>query len=194
VGPCPLPGLPDQAWAAPPPNNPTGGDSQHTFRPSHSLHPVLSCLKNRQSSISQAATIPMSENQFVLMHERVCQDLWEWMVLIYFKLSRRCTVHHVNVTQEMWVYGINNVCANRFSWPLVRTQCHYMLTQLRIFHTHAFRRINMASMRAYEVAATLSWDSKTLCGKKNSWALVRQRTIQTERPPLLGEVSANFRG
>jgi hypothetical protein len=29
---------------------------------------------------------------------------------------------------------------------------------------------------------------------KNSVALVRKRTIQTERPPLVGEVSANFYG
>ena len=28
--------------------------------------------------------------------------------------------------------------------------------------------------------------------KKNSVALVRERTIPTERPPLVGEVSANF--
>jgi hypothetical protein len=28
----------------------------------------------------------------------------------------------------------------------------------------------------------------------NSEALVRQRTILTERPPLVGEVSANFSG
>jgi hypothetical protein len=28
--------------------------------------------------------------------------------------------------------------------------------------------------------------------KKNSVALVRERTIPTERPPLIGEVSANF--
>jgi hypothetical protein len=29
---------------------------------------------------------------------------------------------------------------------------------------------------------------------KNSVAWVRERTIQTERPPLVGEVSANFYG
>jgi hypothetical protein len=31
-------------------------------------------------------------------------------------------------------------------------------------------------------------------GKLNSVALVRKRTIPTERPPLVGEVSANFCG
>jgi hypothetical protein len=30
--------------------------------------------------------------------------------------------------------------------------------------------------------------------KLNSVALVRERTIPTERPPLVGEVSANFCG
>jgi hypothetical protein len=31
-----------------------------------------------------------------------------------------------------------------------------------------------------------------ICSKKNSVALVRKRTIPTERLPLIGEVSANF--
>jgi hypothetical protein len=31
-----------------------------------------------------------------------------------------------------------------------------------------------------------------LFSKKNSVILVRERTIPTERPPLVGEVSANF--
>jgi hypothetical protein len=31
-------------------------------------------------------------------------------------------------------------------------------------------------------------------GKKSPWPVVHKRTIQTERPPLLGEVSANFSG
>jgi hypothetical protein len=30
--------------------------------------------------------------------------------------------------------------------------------------------------------------------KKTPWPLVRKRTIPTERPPLVGEVSANFCG
>jgi hypothetical protein len=34
----------------------------------------------------------------------------------------------------------------------------------------------------------------TVSRKKNSVALVRERTIPTERPPPVGEVSANFCG
>ena len=34
----------------------------------------------------------------------------------------------------------------------------------------------------------------TTCTKLNSVALVRERTIPTERPPPVGEVSANFCG
>jgi hypothetical protein len=37
---------------------------------------------------------------------------------------------------------------------------------------------------------SLQQQSKTT--KKNSVALVRKRTIPTERPPLVSEVSANF--
>jgi hypothetical protein len=37
-------------------------------------------------------------------------------------------------------------------------------------------------------------DFKNAINKTNSRALVRQRTIPTERPPLVGEVSANFSG
>jgi hypothetical protein len=32
----------------------------------------------------------------------------------------------------------------------------------------------------------------TFCGKNNSVALVRERTVLTERPLLVGEVSVNF--
>jgi hypothetical protein len=33
-----------------------------------------------------------------------------------------------------------------------------------------------------------------LCHKKTPWLLVRKWTIPTERPPLVGEISANFCG
>jgi hypothetical protein len=36
--------------------------------------------------------------------------------------------------------------------------------------------------------------NQTNKNKANSVALVRERTIPTERPPLVGEVSANFCG
>jgi hypothetical protein len=36
--------------------------------------------------------------------------------------------------------------------------------------------------------------TKALVKKENSVALVRERTISTERPPLVGEVSAKFCG
>jgi hypothetical protein len=41
-----------------------------------------------------------------------------------------------------------------------------------------------------------AWIKGTLCikTKLNSMALVRERTIPTERPPPVGEVSANFCG
>jgi hypothetical protein len=38
------------------------------------------------------------------------------------------------------------------------------------------------------------WATTTFKNKTNSRAWVRQRTIPTERPPLVGEVSANFSG
>ena len=40
----------------------------------------------------------------------------------------------------------------------------------------------------------ISHPYKTLGKSKNSVALVRERTIPTERPPPVGEVSANFCG
>jgi hypothetical protein len=47
--------------------------------------------------------------------------------------------------------------------------------------------VSIASLMPVAVAM-LRW----LRSKKNSVALVRKRTIPTERPPLVGEVSANF--
>jgi hypothetical protein len=43
--------------------------------------------------------------------------------------------------------------------------------------------------QARRCASTVTWFSG-LVEKKNSVALVRERTIPTERPPLVGEVSA----
>jgi len=45
---------------------------------------------------------------------------------------------------------------------------------------------------SFERAEQFKCLEKTL--KKNSVALVRERTIPTERPPPVGEVSANFCG
>jgi hypothetical protein len=40
---------------------------------------------------------------------------------------------------------------------------------------------------------TILWDPSQIKQKTNSVALVRKRTIPTERPPLVEEVSTNFR-
>jgi hypothetical protein len=54
---------------------------------------------------------------------------------------------------------------------------------------------NTRSLR-HNVKENLYNDSVEQSNKKqtNSVALVRKRTIPTERPPLVGEVSANFSG
>jgi hypothetical protein len=47
----------------------------------------------------------------------------------------------------------------------------------------------------YFISIVRCWVStKRLIIKLNSVALVRKQTIPTERPPLVGEVSANFCG
>ena len=53
---------------------------------------------------------------------------------------------------------------------------------------HIGARSSIRNLRTRDVV--LSLPSKTL----NSVALVRERTIPTERPPPVGEVSANFCG
>jgi hypothetical protein len=66
----------------------------------------------------------------------------------------------------------------------------------------------LLALQAYEfkVFPTILWASTKVCNisrlfwrilrdmKKNSVTWVRERTIPTERPPLVGEVSANFCG
>jgi len=47
---------------------------------------------------------------------------------------------------------------------------------------------------SHESAGSGSWQFLDKLLKKNSVALVRERTIPTERPPPVGEVSANFCG
>ena len=48
-------------------------------------------------------------------------------------------------------------------------------------------------MGAYKIGLLAIYVTKKHT-KLNSVALVRERTIPTERPPLVGEVSANFCG
>jgi hypothetical protein len=50
--------------------------------------------------------------------------------------------------------------------------------------------------RPHEANGELSYSASPFQNKQttNSVALVRERTIPTERPPLVGEVSANFCG
>jgi hypothetical protein len=52
------------------------------------------------------------------------------------------------------------------------------------------RDIKIANISCENVAQFQYLETKG--GKKNSLACVRQQNIQTERPPLVGEVSANF--
>jgi hypothetical protein len=55
------------------------------------------------------------------------------------------------------------------------------------------RRIFVGVLRIREESEH-SMYCKALLQPINSETLVRQRTIPTERPPLVGEVSANFSG
>jgi hypothetical protein len=46
----------------------------------------------------------------------------------------------------------------------------------------------------WERTGNIDYQIKIKIKKQNSMAVVRKRTIQIERPPLVGEVSANFCG
>jgi hypothetical protein len=52
----------------------------------------------------------------------------------------------------------------------------------------------LVSQMIKELAVTSNRNLMIFKEQKNSVALVRKRSIPTERPPLLGEVSANFCG
>jgi hypothetical protein len=74
---------------------------------------------------------------------------------------------------------------------------HYFVKKqvgLNSYHTdniHTMRRTRQALSTESPCWALYSLDLKL---KLNSMALVRERTIPTERPPLVDEVSANFCG
>ena len=68
-------------------------------------------------------------------------------------------------------------------------------------HTHFMESLLLIEGQMNEVCEPLQGSSLVEIGendvqkkKKNSVALVRERTIPTERPPPVGEVSANFCG
>jgi hypothetical protein len=65
------------------------------------------------------------------------------------------------------------------------------------YHSHfsaAAIKIAVSPPSVYSLAIVFT-STPTITSKKlNSVALIRKRTISTERPPLVGEVSANFCG
>jgi hypothetical protein len=61
--------------------------------------------------------------------------------------------------------------------------CPFILFVLFFVQVVALRRADPPSKESYR-----------LCIKRAPWLLVRKRTIPTEWPPLVGEVSANFCG
>jgi hypothetical protein len=74
----------------------------------------------------------------------------------------------------------------------VRIRCLSRRMAIVSFFVVFLKQIMFASWHNLPNASfTLSYHSTK---KKNSMALVRKRTTPTERPPLVGEVSANFSG
>jgi hypothetical protein len=71
--------------------------------------------------------------------------------------------------------------------------------KVRYYADNCMEKIRKAIKHPRQEIPCKQFTSITLWAKlpgkeKNSRALVRQQTIPTERPPLVGEVSANFRG
>jgi hypothetical protein len=80
----------------------------------------------------------------------------------------------------------NNMIIVRYS----TTICHLVQKFLRGTVTRTDRRIR--GYRSQFVLHRTSNSDQILLQTTNSVVLVRKRTIQTKRPPLVGEVSANF--
>jgi hypothetical protein len=88
---------------------------------------------------------------------------------VSFQISTNCTDFH-----EIYGMSVMPLQAIPISYFFFRTFCN----------TNPDKALNS------RVKATLA----QLKTKTNSVVLVRKRTIPTKRPPLLGEVSANFSG
>jgi hypothetical protein len=119
--------------------------------------------------------------------------------LIYFnnhplRVSNRLTIHHHEVAQIVLVASqcrcmINTVCctySKATSFTVGRVAWGVKLNA----HWHLVLRLKMIGGHASPFPFMSSSHTK----KRNSVALVRERTIPTERPPQVGEVSANFCG
>jgi hypothetical protein len=68
------------------------------------------------------------------------------------------------------------------------------MRQMTYFH-HKYKFKNLCLIIILKIAGLLlTVPNKVAAQQTNSVGSVRERTITTERPPLVGEVSANFRG
>jgi len=80
------------------------------------------------------------------------------------------------------------------TWSVGRSKrkphSRYLIFNRQTFHVQSAK--SLASVLHNN--NTVNYSISSYCSKLNSVALVRTRTIPTERPPPVGEVSANFCG
>jgi hypothetical protein len=67
------------------------------------------------------------------------------------------------------------------------------MNECQLQHSYGTFFITKILILFYYIVSSLN-DSLDFYRQTNSGALIRQRTIPSERPPLVGEVSANFSG
>ena len=79
-------------------------------------------------------------------------------------------MRYVTINRKLSGFLDWKICGRKLSWPVLISCSFIYLNELRDTKNKSQRQ------------------------KKNSVALVRERTIPTERPPPVGEVSANFCG
>jgi hypothetical protein len=104
--------------------------------------------------------------------------------------GRDTNIQTYAVQHSWWSQGTNYPEWGLLFSPVLPDKCHNAtLNWTTISFIHILPNSIFSIIQAFSTTELL-----TSQNKKNSEALVRQRTIPTERPPFVGEVSANFSG
>jgi hypothetical protein len=161
---------------------------------------MFSSNPHRDTNCSESSVLPRLGDDrflpnhfeliFVLSFDPVESSYWERR-----EIARRNkkTWHWGSVHCKYSTYTIQHrTCRHAFfAWSVMRTRDYSYPKSL----FHRYWLLYAWACKVYIIEA-IQWSTSAIraCERINSGALVHQRTTPTERPPLIGEVSANFSG
>ena len=146
-----------------------------TFGNYYYFYMTLCCPLGQQTVIYIHTVVPPDDGP------RYCRNMWR---LTKYTKNKLCIRLVLSLHNHIEIRGQQNIKLK------MHIYVNYMY-RFSSYLTHTTEPVN--NMKSYR-RVLYKEVTALYCKEKNSVALVRERTIPTERPPPVGEVGANFCG